>query len=217
MSYCTLEEAFGNYNECKERQNKKKKKINCNKNKTKYTENEGDLLLNTVHKKKQPETFNNYPSLDSYEYFSNFESSNVEPNEIYEYSENDNKPLVNRKKKSKVIISADTDSEIETDNESDNESDNSNNTKKSKNVLTSQISEINNKINFIMNQLSNKDEEQIEEGKLGNNIHDIVLFILFGIFIILILEILYKVCVRITMYKFNSRLISDTINNATII
>ena len=80
----------------------------------------------------------------------------------------------------------------------------------------SKISEINNKINFIMNQISNNNSVSSNENKLENNIHDIILFILFGIFIILILEILYKCCVKITTNKLSSQFLSDVINNSNI-
>ena len=66
--------------------------------------------------------------------------------------------------------------------------------------MNSQISEINNKINFIMNQISNKDNE-IKESQ-HNNIHDIILFVIFGIFVLIILESLYRLISK--MVKANS-------------
>ena len=66
--------------------------------------------------------------------------------------------------------------------------------------MNSQISEINNKINFIMNQISNKDNE-ISESQ-HNNIHDIILFVIFGIFVLIILEALYRLISK--MVKANT-------------
>ena len=43
-----------------------------------------------------------------------------------------------------------------------------------------------------MNQINNKETKDIEKNKLENNIHDLVLFILFGAFVIFLLESLYK-------------------------
>jgi len=70
------------------------------------------------------------------------------------------------------------------------------------NGMNSQINEINNKINFIMNQISNRDNEITESQH--NNIHDIILFVIFGIFVLIILESLY-------------RLISKMVNANTIL
>ena len=69
------------------------------------------------------------------------------------------------------------------------------NTKK-ENVM-SQITQINNKLNFLMNQVNTKENKVVSE----NNIHDVILFIIFGIFVLIILECLYKLISKILIYK----------------
>ena len=113
----------------------------------------------------------------------------IEKNEIYEYSQEDDMPIEELREIHGIVTN-----EEESDSDSDLEETrpilkNSNVTKQS-GGMNSQISEINNKINFIMNQISNKDNE-IKESE-HNNIHDIILFVIFGIFVLIILEALYR-------------------------
>ena len=70
----------------------------------------------------------------------------------------------------------------------------------SDNNVNAQIDEINSKINLLINQMNNKDEDS----GIGfeNNIHDIILFVLFGVFVILILESLYKLTFKILKKKY---------------
>ena len=118
---------------------------------------------------------------------------NVEKNEIYEHSPEDDLPIEDLRE-----IHGITNEEDESDSDAEetrpslkNNNLNSNNANNAnKGGMNSQISEINNKINFIMNQISNKDNE-IEESE-HNNIHDIILFVIFGIFVLVILEALYR-------------------------
>lgn len=120
----------------------------------------------------------------------------VEINEIYEHSEEDDEPL-----ESLNNVHVDTDSEIEETKaifKENNFKKNKNN--KSKKEVSSQISEINSKINFIMNQLSNKDGSEVESEY--NNINDIILFVLFGIFVLIIIESLYRLITK--LIKANS-------------
>jgi hypothetical protein len=76
-------------------------------------------------------------------------------------------------------------------------------TNKPNNLLTSQIGEINNKINFIMNQLSKEDNisSKTANSTDQNNIHDIILFVIFGIFVLLVLESLYKLATKVLKAK----------------
>ena len=109
----------------------------------------------------------------------------VEKNEIYEHDPEEELPIEELKEIHGIINDDD-------DSESDTEESRPIHRKTTKPVgeMNSQISEINNKINFIMNQISNKDNE-IEESE-HNNIHDIILFVIFGIFVLVILEALYR-------------------------
>lgn len=72
-------------------------------------------------------------------------------------------------------------------------------------TMPSQIEEINSKINFLINQINDKDGDSGNSSNLiENNIHDIILFILFGVFIIIILESLYKLVFKICRKKYLS-------------
>ena len=72
------------------------------------------------------------------------------------------------------------------------------------------MNEINNKINFLINQVNNDENSLLSNNSnnsksLESNMHDIILFILFGVFVILILEALYKLVVKICRHQtFNS-------------
>jgi len=113
----------------------------------------------------------------------------VEKNEIYEHDPEEELPLEELKEIHGIVN--------DDDSESDNEESRPIHRKTTKPVgeMNSQISEINNKINFIMNQISNKDNE-IKESE-HNNIHDIILFVIFGVFILIILEALYRLISKI--------------------
>ena len=78
--------------------------------------------------------------------------------------------------------------------------------------MNSQISEINNKINFIMNQISNRDNEITESQH--NNIHDIILFVIFGIFVLIILESLYRLISKMVKANTILRVNTNTNGNA---
>ena len=216
MSYCTLDEAFETpFNQCIKKK-KKKTKVNCNKNKNKFTENYKDYNLDTNLKKKSTfEPFENY-----------------NPAEAFEYNENDNKPIkeIVESDNSDVDNSADDNSDL--DNSADYNSNveivkvkrsNKNNSKKNNskknnskknasvnNESNSQMNEINNKINFLINQVNNDENSLLSNNSnnsnsLESNMHDIILFILFGVFVILILEALYKLVVKICRHQtFNS-------------
>mgnify|MGYP000974757819 CR=1 FL=1 len=68
------------------------------------------------------------------------------------------------------------------------------------NNVNAQINEINSKINLLINQMNTKEEDS----GIGfeNNIHDIILFVLFGVFVILILESIYKLTFKILRKKY---------------
>ena len=71
-------------------------------------------------------------------------------------------------------------------------------------TMPSQIEEINSKINFLINQINDQDDTGNGNSLIENNIHDIILFILFGVFIIIILESLYKLVFKICRKKYLS-------------
>ena len=117
-------------------------------------------------------------------------SKNVPKNEIFEYDPNDDLPLSELNTVNNINNNFEED---DTDEEATpiamrhtEQIKNSNNNS----GMNSQINEINNKINFILNQISNNDNEIVESQH--NNIHDIILFVIFGIFVLIILESLYR-------------------------
>lgn len=118
----------------------------------------------------------------------NNNNSSYEPNEVFEYSPEDNRPLPESSEN--YVIENSDDEEMEEVIVKKRPK------KKNNDELNSQISEINNKISFIMNQI-NKEEEEPSNGPLENNIHDIILFVIFGAFIILLLESFFKFIIKI--------------------
>lgn len=119
-----------------------------------------------------------------------------EVNEVFEYNEDDNKPINNI---GYVHGDNDTDSEVEETKpilraNNANNANNANKLMKPQSEINTQISEINNKINFIMNQISTKDEE---ESNTYNNINDIILFVIFGVFVLIVIEGLYRLISKI--------------------
>jgi hypothetical protein len=126
-----------------------------------------------------------------------------EVNEVFEYDESDN-------------ISVEDLREIHGNEEGDQEESENDEVTPTKHRepstgMNSQISEINNKINFIMNQISNKDNDITESQH--NNIHDIVLFVIFGIFVLIILEALYRL---ITKMITANTILSNNITNTSM-
>ena len=187
------------------------------KKQPKHTEHLNHLVSETNERNYDSynSTSNNYNTIETFEDFNDVQPENKinikktnknrnrvrksEVNEIYEYTPDDDLPVdeIGR------VHSDDTDSEVEeTKPIFRNNINNSNNSKsKSKNKeVTSQISEINNKINFIMNQIANKDED--DEDKEYNNVNDIILFVIFGVFVLILIEALYRLITKIA--KVNS-------------
>ena len=145
-------------------------------------------------------------------------SINVEPNEIFEYSQEENFPIESSSDY-EVVNSTDEESEnieetleaphdivnnIKRNNSNKISNSNSNkisNSNNSNNVIASQISEINNKINFMMNSMNNDTDNNAVGDFKENNIHDIILFVIFGIFVLLVLESLFKLATKILLSK----------------
>lgn len=124
-----------------------------------------------------------------------------EVNEVYEYDEADNISVEDLREIHGVP-------EVE-QTESDSEEVTPTKHREPSGGMNSQISEINNKINFIMNQISN--DTDITESQ-HNNIHDIVLFVIFGIFVLIILEALYRLITK--MIAANTILSNNNLNSA---
>ena len=122
-------------------------------------------------------------------------NSSYQPNEVFEYSQEDNRPLPESSENYVVENSDDEDVEEEIIVKKRPK-------RKNTDELNSQISEINNKISFIMNQINKEDDESKNVANpLENNVHDIILFVIFGAFIILLLESFFKFIVKIHARK----------------
>ena len=154
---------------------------------------------------------------------------NNQVNEVFEYSPEDNVAIDDLKYIHGINNEIDEDDDSESDAEETPPTFKVNNTpslttsgnrnNSNTNGVNSQISEINNKINFIMNQISNK-ENDIKES-VHNNIHDIILFVIFGIFILIILESLYRLISKMiranTILKYTpdyGNVANNAMNNA---
>ena len=176
----------------------KKVKVNCNKNKTKFSENLNDIDIRNQNN-------SNSNSNNTSQFFEPF--SNYKPNEIFEYKEKDNR-----------IIPEDSNLVIESDDSSSDESVSSSPPpkpkpkpkKEKKNNVSkenNQFNEINTKINYLIDNLNNKSKDEETSNTLENNMHDIILFILFGVFVIAILEALYRLIVKLCRHQmFNSNI-----------
>lgn len=124
-------------------------------------------------------------------------NSSYQPNEVFEYSQEDNRPIPESSENYVIENSDDEDVEEEIIVKKRPK-------RKNTDELNSQISEINNKISFIMNQINKEDDESKNvSDPLQNNIHDIILFVIFGAFIILLLESFFKFIVKIHSRKFD--------------
>lgn len=250
MSYCTLDEAFGNLqlnnvpkqnnmqnnrynslNSCVKKNKTKRKRINCNEKKNRFDSNTKDVEINGYNPlKKSFELIDSMANssnnsnveshnLNSYSYFSdNFEhfTNSQKPNEIFEYNEEDNKLIedvseINNSDEEDMQNNLNENSDFESSDEEQIENtvavsvkNNRKNNKKN-NVIASQISEINNKISFLMNQLNNSNNSNNSNNQENNfkenNIHDIILFVIFGIFVLLVLESLFKLATKILISK----------------
>lgn len=120
---------------------------------------------------------------------------NYNPNEVFEYSPEDNRPLPDSSE-NYIIENSDDEEEEEVIVKKRSK-------RKNNEELNSQISEINNKISFIMNQINKDEEESNSNVPLENNIHDIILFVIFGAFIILLLESFFKFIIKIHAKDIN--------------
>ena len=217
MTYANLDEAFGNsFNRCEEPP-KKKEKFNCNKNKSTFTVNEKDREIDSrnINLPNEPApqsdnlnnnidftnfaTFSNKPKnnnlLEPFENPPSQQNQNQNPNEIFEYSEEENNFIEN------VATTNPVEGEVEVEEEKQEPKPKPKKRKRNKNeeINNSQIVEINNKMNFIIDQLNNNASNSDTNNE--SNIHDVVLFILFGVFVIVILESLYKLVVKLCRYK----------------
>ena len=215
MTYANLDEAFGSsFNRCEEPP-KKKEKFNCNKNKSTFTVNKKDREIDSrnINLPNEPApqsgnlnnnidftnfaTFSNKPQnnnlLEGFENPPSQQKQNQDPNEIFEYSEKENDIIEN------VATANPVEVEEEVAKQEPKPKPRKRKRDKNEEINNSQIVEINNKINFIIDQLNNNASNSDTNNE--SNIHDVVLFILFGVFVIVILESLYKLVVKLCRYK----------------
>jgi hypothetical protein len=123
--------------------------------------------------------------VDGFEGFSNFSDINHNKNK-------------NKKKKNKVNI---VEEEV-FDSDSDEEPSMISpiiNTKTENDELRSKMNELDTKLNLLLNKMTEKSEEKekTEDKSDGsNNAYDIVLFVVFGLFILLMMESISKLIIR---------------------
>jgi hypothetical protein len=71
------------------------------------------------------------------------------------------------------------------------------NTKNENDELRSKMNELDTKLNLLLNKMTeNKSEEKEEKSDGSNNVYDIVLFVVFGLFILLMMESISKLIIR---------------------
>ena len=169
--------------------NKKRRHVPVPNRTTRYSNNNSNIIEEFTNNSERAE------SIPIKRKSRNKVRNNVQKNEIYEYDPNDDLPLSELSNRN-IVEENDTDDEetphgLKATNSVNNTQEGG---------MNSQINEINNKINFILNQISNNDNEIVESQH--NNIHDIILFVIFGIFVLIILESLYRLISK--MVKANN-------------
>ena len=170
--------------------NKKRRHVPVPSRSNRYTNNNSNTIEAFTNNSERAE------SIPIKRKLKNKARNNVQKNEIYEYDSNDDLPLSELNNRNIIEEENDTDDEETPHGLKATQS--VNNTQEV--GMNSQINEINNKINFILNQISNNDNELVESQH--NNIHDIILFVIFGIFVLIILESLYRLISK--MVKANN-------------
>ena len=219
MAYAALDEAYQTITNPKEyiKINNKENKVSGKNKKTKKTkqkkiENFDNVNLDLSNSIEQTMVNQNNYDYNVVEPFANpddviheYSPLSEEDSDVDLESQNNNKS----NKKSNYIGDSDTDSDNDNEIDSDNNNshDNMVNNSKRKNIsdnnshtheIKNEIREINKKINFILNKI-NQDSKisQIDDtNNIDKNMHDIILFIIFGAFIILVLDSLCRLIIK---------------------
>ena len=217
MAYAALDEAYQTITNPKEyiKINNKENKSSGKNKKTKKTKQKKIENFDNVNLDLSNSIEQNIANQSNYDY------TVVEPfanpdDVIHEYSpiseedsDVDLESLNNKPKspKNKSNYIQDSDSDSENDYQSESLDDIVNNKSKNKHILDTnthnheiknEIREINKKINFILNKI-NQDSKisQIDDtNNIDKNMHDIILFIIFGAFIILVLDSLCRLIIK---------------------
>ena len=133
--------------------------------------------------------------MDSYEIDKSERAGNVIDKLMEEKMNSNNPSISSNEEVNSESNNQSSDSEIsDTDEEKTNElstdNKNTNNFKKvSKKDIDYRLNNLNRNINMIINQMN---KSQFFDDDSQDNIHDLILFVLFGIFIIFILDSIYK-------------------------
>lgn len=205
MAYAALDEAYQTITNPKEyiKINNKENKASGKNKKTKKSKQKKIENFDNVNLDLSNSIEQTIANQNNYDY--NVVEPFANPDDvIHEYSpiseEDSDVDLESQKKnksnkKSNYIGDSDTDSDSDTDNNNshDNMINNSHN-----HEIKNEIREINKKINFILNKI-NQDSKisQIDDtNNIDKNMHDIILFIIFGAFIILVLDSLCRLIIK---------------------
>jgi hypothetical protein len=175
LHLCSIQEAWGT--QFNDNDNNNNNNNNENKNKNKNTKH---LEVETV---------------DGFEGFSNFSDINNNQNQ----KKNQNKKKKKKKKNEVNIVQEEV-----FDSDSDEEPSMISpiiNTKTENDELRSKMNELDTKLNLLLNKMTEtseeKEKEKSEEKTDGsNNAYDIVLFVVFGLFILLMMESISKLIIR---------------------
>ena len=138
---------------------------------------------------------NNQEEMDSYEINKGERAGNVIDKLMEEKINSNNPSISSNEEVNSELNNQSSDSEIsDTDEEKPNElssdNENTNNFKKiSKKDIDYRLNNLNRNINMIINQMN---KSHFFDDESQDNIHDLILFVLFGIFIIFILDSIYK-------------------------
>ena len=216
MAYAALDEAYQTITNPKEyiKINNKENKASGKNKKTKKSKQKKIENFDNVNLDLSNSIEQTIANQNNYDY--NVVEPFANPDDvIHEYSpisEEDSDVELESQKKNKSNKKSnyirDSDSDSDSDSDTDNNShDNMVNDSKNKQIsdndshnheIKNEIREINKKINFILNKI-NQDSKisQIDDtNNIDKNMHDIILFIIFGAFIILVLDSLCRLIIK---------------------
>ena len=214
MSYCSLEEAWGQKTICSRVENKKGKKGNvsynitnenhCNENNFMYNDLEdnysllpnSDKLNNMVLDKNNNNTIlntNNELSINSNDptflNYMNIEENNIETNNVLENNIENNNIEENN-------IDNDVINNVVEDNDVINNVVEDNNKDKIEGFTSNNVDNIENfttMLDDVMKRLDAIEEKLSKSNNKQNNVHDIILYIIIGVFILFALDSIFKI------------------------
>ena len=216
MAFASIEEVWGD-NFCKNKTHKKSKKKKKKKEKEEYVDYSDDLI-------EQFENFNTQTNMNSNLqnnlYKNQVEITEASPTEEDEDEDdedtenpvadfNSNESVYDRVNNIGVRSrgnnvaprnnqNARNEQRVRNNKNARNEQINSNNVTSDDTSLQGEIKKMNDKINFILDKIKSMDSIPQLSDNVNKNIYDIILFIVFGLFIILVFESISKLLIKNT-------------------